>query len=327
MPKVQYEQMPTGVRGGTLEVIEKANEIIDAYTAQGYNLTLRQLYYQFVSRDLIANKQNEYKRLGDIVSKGRRWGMIDWNAIVDRTRNLQSLGTWESPSAIVDAVAAQFRYDRWLAQPNYVEVWFEKDALMGVFERVAHRYRLPFFSCRGYTSDSEVWGAAQRLRAVQKGSARLFHEPIEPHPRKVTILHFGDHDPSGIDMTRDIRDRLSLFGASGVHVHRMALNFDQVEQYNPPPNPAKETDARFAGYQALHGDESWELDALEPSVLAGLVENEVEDLIDRPLWREWETREKRTRAELGCISDAYDEVVEQFATNVEGRMENMSEED
>lgn len=325
MPKIQYEEVPN-VREGTLQVIRQANEIITAYAAQGYNLTLRQLYYQFVSRDLIPNKQNEYKRLGDIVSKGRRWGMIDWNAIIDRTRNLQSLGTWESPSAIVSAVAQQFRYDRWLAQPYYVEVWFEKDALMGVFERVANDLRLPFFSCRGYTSDSEVWGAAQRLRAVMKGAPALFHDPIEPHPRKAVVLHFGDHDPSGIDMTRDIGDRLALFGARGVEVRRLALNMDQVEEYDPPPNPAKDTDARFQGYQAQYGDESWELDALEPRVLAGLVRSEVNGLLDLNLWRKWARNEKRTRAELRAISDSYDDVVGQFAADVEDEIEDDEEE-
>lgn len=327
MPKVAYEPRPKGAKESTLEVIAQANSIIESYAAQGYNLTLRQLYYQFVSRDLIANKQTEYKRLGDIISKGRRWGMVDWNAIVDRTRNLQSLGTWESPSAIVEAVAQQFRYDRWLAQPVYVEVWFEKDALMGVFERVAHKWRLPFFSCRGYTSDSEVWGAAQRLRAVRQGADKLFHDPIEPHPRDVVILHFGDHDPSGIDMTRDIRDRLHLFGARGIDVRRMALNMDQVEQYDPPPNPAKESDSRFVEYQALHGDESWELDALEPTVLAALVEREVQSLIDPTLWATWEKNERRTRAELKCISDSYDDVVAQFAGEVEETMEDLDDDE
>jgi hypothetical protein len=157
-PLIKYEAH--SFRQSTIETIDHAVTIIAEYSAQGFNLTLRQLYYQFVSRDLIKNQQREYNRLGDIVSKARRAGLIDWLAIVDRTRNLQRLPTWGSPSAIVSAVAEQFRYDRWKEQPTYVEVWFEKDALMGVFERPAHQWRLPFFSCRGYTSDSEVWSAA-----------------------------------------------------------------------------------------------------------------------------------------------------------------------
>lgn len=301
MPKVKYEDVK--LSPSTRAVIEQANGIIETYAAQGYDLTLRQLYYQFVSRDLIPNRQNEYKRLGDIVSKGRRAGLIDWTAIVDRTRNLQGVSTWDSPSQIVEAVAAQFKYDLWEDQPYYVEVWFEKDALMGVFDRAANPLRIPFFSCRGYTSDSEVWGAAQRLARKTRGG------------QNVVILHFGDHDPSGLDMTRDINDRLYLFGARRVDVRRLALNMDQIEQYDPPPNPAKETDSRFANYQAQHGDESWELDALEPTVLANLVKREVASVVDLELWDRQREREAQARAELQAISDKYDEVVEKFAAS------------
>lgn len=295
MPRIKYENY--NFQEETLLVIKAANVIITEYAAQGYDLTLRQLYYQFVSRDLIPNNQKAYNRLGDIVSKGRRAGLIDWNAIVDRTRELRSESTWESPSAIVAAVAEQFNYDRWDSQPYYVECWFEKDALLGVFERISNELRVPFFSCRGYTSDSEVWAAAQRLR--QKD----FDEE-----KQVVILHFGDHDPSGLDMTRDIRDRLELFGAN-VDVKRIALNMDQVERYNPPPNPAKMTDARFIGYAAQYGRQSWELDALDPTTLAALVRAEVEKLVDQDQWDEDVERERKAREELGAISDQYASVV------------------
>jgi hypothetical protein len=195
--------------------------------------------------------------------------------------------------------------DRWLTQPTYVEVWYEKDALMGVFERVAN-FRVPSFSCRGYTSDSEVWGAAQRLKHVAgKG-------------KDVVILHFGDHDPSGIDMTRDIGERLRLFGAPRtLDIRRLALNMDQVEQYDPPPNPAKETDSRFANYQAEYGDESWELDALEPAVLEGLVTKELLTLIERDEWKDEIEREKRARAELQALADNYDAAVEAIEDQVD----------
>lgn len=133
MPLICYEEKRFGA--DRLAMIAQANKIIATYSAQGYDLTLRQLYYQFVSRDLIPNKQSEYKRLGAIVSEARRAGLIDWDAIVDRTRNLQQLGTWDSPAEVLEEDARWFRYDRWESQPYYVEVWFEKDALMGVFKR------------------------------------------------------------------------------------------------------------------------------------------------------------------------------------------------
>jgi hypothetical protein len=296
MPLIKYED--ANFREDTMLVIIQANAIIAEYAAEGYDLTLRQLYYQFVSRDFIPNNQKAYNRLGDIVSKGRRAGLIDWDAIVDRTRELRQESTWDSPSSIVRAVSEQFNYDRWDSQPYYVECWFEKDALLGVFERISNELRVPFFSCRGYTSDSEVWAAAQRLRQKSVIDEKM-----------IVILHFGDHDPSGLDMTRDIRDRLELFGAEDVDVRRLALNMEQVRRYNPPPNPAKMTDSRFHLYAAKHGRQSWELDALDPTTLAALVRSEVESLIDADQWAEDEEREKTARAELAAISDQYPKVV------------------
>lgn len=287
----------------TLAIIEQADEIIAEYRAQGYVLTLRQLYYQFVSRDLIRNKQSEYKRLGSIISDARRAGLIDWEAIEDRTRNLETISSWRNPAAIVDVVAEQYKIDLWQHQPYYVEVWFEKDALIGVFERVAEELRLPYFSCRGYTSDSEVWGAARRLGRIAQGG----REPI--------VLHFGDHDPSGLDMTRDIEERLWMFGRAfgglygKLQVRRLALNMDQIEEYDPPPNPAKDTDARFERYREEFGDESWELDALEPSVLAALVRDEVESLIEPVRWADDQDRETLERDLLAKVSERWGEVV------------------
>jgi hypothetical protein len=122
------------------------------------------------------------------------------------------------------------------------------------------------------------------------------------------ILHFGDHDPSGMDMTRDIRDRLRLFGAGSVDVRRLALNMDQIEQYEPPPNPAKESDSRFENYLAEYGDESWELDALEPDVLAKIVSDELDTIIERGPWNDAIRDENKARRELTTISENYDDV-------------------
>lgn len=271
MPKVCY--VPKNFRGSSREIIDSANEIISEYARQGYVLTLRQLYYQFVSRDLIPNNQKEYKRLGSVINDARLAGEIDWTAIEDRTREMRSSPHWGSPAEIMRAAAQSYALDKWEGQPYRVIVAFEKDALLGVFERVCNELDLPYFSCRGYVSQSEMWSMAQMLQGyIEKGQT-----PV--------ILHFGDHDPSGIDMTRDIRDRLELF-MGGADVDRLALTWEQIRLYNPPPNPAKTTDARYASYQAEFGDESWELDALAPDVLADLVRNEVERYLDGQAWEE-----------------------------------------
>jgi hypothetical protein len=274
-----------------MEVIRKANEILEEYAEQGYDLTLRQLYYQFVSRDYIPNKQEEYKKLGDIISDGRRTGLIDWNHIVDRTRNLQSPSTWSSPSQIVAACANQFAVDLWDGQPYRLECWIEKDALIGVLEVACDPYQVPYFSCRGYTSDSEIWSAAQRLKKYQDDG------------QEVIVFHLGDHDPSGIDMSRDIKDRLELFSGGEIEVRRLALNMVQVEEHEPPPNPAKATDTRFASYQDLYGDESWELDALTPQTITQIIHQEIEQLLDHNTWNEAKETQETGRERLREIAD------------------------
>lgn len=323
MPRVCYKEHKFSA--GTLTIINQANSIIAQYAAQGYDLTLRQLYYQFVSRDLIANNQQEYKRLGSIINDARLAGLIDWEHITDRTRNLASNPHWADPSGIMTAAASSFAIDKWARQPCRVEVWIEKEALAGVFERICRQLDVPYFCCRGYTSQSEMWAAAQRLFAHMKAGQR----PV--------ILHFGDHDPSGIDMTRDIRERLVLFteqdwlneemegvdrasvgdiresmktrcGGRGVEVRRLALNMDQVEEHQPPPNPAKMTDSRATDYVEEHGDESWELDALDPNTLNGLVQEAVEALRDDSLWEAAVAEEEAGRRMLRSAAERWDDV-------------------
>ena len=294
---MKIEYTPHRFSPARLELIERANEIIDAYAAQGYDLTIRQLFYQFVSRDLLPNQQREYKRLGEIVSKARRAGLVDWDAITDRTRALRGLSHWEGPSDIMEGAARSFRVDKWATQPYRVEVWIEKDALAGVFERVCNELDVPFFACRGYASDSEMWAAAQRYVAYH-GAGQT---PV--------VLHFGDHDPSGVDMTRDIKDKLRLFtGAAWFEVDRLALNMPQVERYDPPPNPAKQTDSRYRGYVKRFGAACWELDALEPNVLAELVRGAIEGLVDDRAWAERSDHERRGRALLEAAAGRWEEV-------------------
>ncbi len=271
-------------RAATLAIIEQANAIIAVYKEQGFSLMLRQLYYQFVARNLFENTSRNYKNFGKIISDARLAGLMDWKAIEDRTRNLQSPQCWDSPEEILQACERSYRRDMWANQPYRPEVWVEKEALAGVFEPVCDELGISLMACRGYMSQSEMWSNAMRLDKSMEVC-----EPI--------ILHFGDHDPSGLDMTRDIEDRLRLF-TGGVEVRRIALDMDQIEEYDPPPNPAKWKDSRFGGYRDEHGDESWELDALEPAVLADLVRREVLAVRDEDEWDVAVERERIERSRL-----------------------------
>lgn len=165
-------------RPEAIAILAQVNEICADYQAQGYDLTLRQLYYQFVARDLIPNTDREYKRLGEIVNKGRMAGLIDWDYIIDRTRNVRSIGHYESPEAIIGVARDAYHLDKWGTQPTRVEVWVEKEALAGVVEQAANRHDVAYFSCRGYVSQSEQWAAAQRLgRYVRAGQNVVIHPP------------------------------------------------------------------------------------------------------------------------------------------------------
>jgi hypothetical protein len=292
-------------------IIDQAIELVLNYEAQGYSLTLRQLYYQFVSRDLFpqswadpgtgsTNNERSYKKLGDIINDARMAGLVDWSAIEDRTREASGNNHWNSPADIVAACADQFQIDKWSDQPFRVEVWVEKDALEGVVAQVARRLDVTYFSCRGYASATSIWDAGQRLKRY----ATSGQTPV--------ILHLGDHDPSGIDMSRDIEARVAMFMdgfGNKLKFERIALNRDQVDEYTPPPNPAKVTDSRFKNYQDEHGDECWELDALEPSVISELIETRVNAYLKPKLFKAKEREQQEHRDALESVASQWDEIV------------------
>ncbi|MFF4548650.1 hypothetical protein ACFY1J_31195 [Streptomyces sp. NPDC001406] len=303
MPRIAYVEK--NFSPSSMAIISRANAICAEYAGQGFDLTLRQLYYQFVARGYLANKQTEYKRLGSIVNDARLAGLLDWNYIVERTRNLRGLSHWDDPESIIRSVAYGYRTDRWADQPHRVEVWIEKDALVGVITGACNRNDVDYFSCRGYTSQSELWGAARRL-------ARY-----EADGQKPVVIHLGDHDPSGIDMTRDIAERFALFGAD-VTVRRIALNMPQVEEHQPPPNPAKLTDSRASGYIRRFGRSSWELDALDPTTLDRLIEDEIWAWRDADLWAAATAEMERERAQLEAVSRRWPDVARLVAEDGDG---------
>jgi hypothetical protein len=296
------------LRGTKRAVIRQANEIIESYQVQGFKMTLRQLYYQFVSRDLLANTEQNYKRIAQTISDGRLAGLVDWGAIEDRGRVADQPYYYESPAdalKTIRSVAQNYVTDRWATQDTYVELWVEKQALAGVLEPLARRFQITLMVNKGYSSSSAMFDSAARIRR----NMGTFGEPLVPEPvygqesetdyseigsdREGVVLYLGDHDPSGEDMVRDIRDRLKILGADSerLTVQKVALTMPQIRQYVPPPNPAKITDPRAREYIAQHGPHSWEVDALNPTILARLVSNAVaqyqdQDALDLTLKRE-----------------------------------------
>lgn len=279
-------------------MIDLMDSIIKDFTTQGFVLTVRQLYYQLVARDEIPNTERSYKRVTSLANDARLAGLLDWDAIEDRTRAFVRRQRWESGKHILQACARSFHMDMWENQRVRPFVIIEKEALVGVLTDVCHRWDVPVLAARGYPSGTV-------LREFAK-------EDIMPasYGQRILIIHLGDHDPSGIDMTRDLRERIEMFAEvdrndSEVTLRRIALNMPQIEERKPPPNPAKTTDSRFADYRSKFGDESWELDALPPAYLVSLVEDEIGNVCDPDAWNERNEHVAGVRAKLATVAEKF----------------------
>lgn len=278
-----------------LRMIDTINDILAEYEKAGYDLSLRQCYYQLVARGLVENTERSYKNVGNIISDGRLNGLIDWNMIKDRGREVVCNTHWSSPAQIVKACAAQYKIDRWDNQPCYVEVMVEKQALEGVLLPVCQKWDVPFTANKGYSSSSAMYDAGRRIQSKLEDD------------KDVIVIYLGDHDPSGIDMTRDIEDRLRQFSENGTGdmfaVQRIALNMDQIEEMNPPKNPAKITDSRAQSYIKRFGRSSWELDAIDPKTLAGLVSSAIRRIVDPDAWCDSDKEQQAGRDALRKVCE------------------------
>jgi len=265
------------------EIVEEALEVFKQYDSA---LTLRQLYYRLVSKHLFPNTINSYKRLSRVMVKAREQGDVPVNCLEDRSRRILGRGDTGYASAeefLRRRIAGlkesykEFTMPMWDDQPNYVLVSLEKDALSRLVSDIANQYSVRTFPTRGYPSFTYVNRMATYIRN------RLKDKPT-------VVLYFGDFDPSGIDIERDLDDRLTKYDAGDFKVRRVALTKDQIEQYSLPPMPVKRSDARSEGFMESYGDQSVELDALDPNTLKLMVAQSIAGNIDLDLWRKKEER-------------------------------------
>lgn len=275
--------------------IDEANEILDDYSAQGYRLTLRQLYYQLVARGSIPNDVREYAKLSSTMVIARMNGLTDWYAIEDRIRKPYILYSVVDIAEALEDVVDDYRLNRQNGQAVQVEVWTEKDAVSNILKRVTQYYHVKLMVNRGYSSCSAMYNASQRFIYRDSPNART------------ALLYVGDHDPSGLDMLRDIRERLEEFGVDQFKVVPVALTREQIEEFNPPPNPAKISDPRASWYIHEHGEESWELDALPPEVLENLVREAVKEEINEELFEKVLAKENEDKEALREIIEKFKE--------------------
>jgi len=293
--KEQFRKEKISVK--KLVYIDTINIILKEYEEMGYTLTLRQLYYQLVARDFIPNHAREYSKLSGILVTARMNGLVDWDMIEDRVRRPE-LPYWVRgiKHAIDDTIGA-YRLDRQKGQKNYIEIWTEKDAVSNILKRVSYYHHIRLMVNRGYSSCSAMKNAYDRI-SWRTGGMLSGQNPV--------IIYVGDHDPSGLDMIRDIEERLEEFGLCSLTVNHIALTSNQIDDYNPPPNPTKITDPRAKWYIEKFGESSWELDALRPDVLQEIVTNAVEELIDLDLFASVLKQEKVDKEKLASFAEDFE---------------------
>ena len=301
MAKEQFKDI--NFKTESMERIHACNAIITDYQGQGLRLTLRQLYYQLVSKNVIPNVERSYKNLSSLVTDARMAGLMDWNAIEDRVRQPEIPQEFSDLGHLVRSAVRAFRLPRWEGQDNYVELWVEKDALAGVLSPIAHEYHVTLMVNRGYSSASAMYESAQRFKRQWR------HDPDgggTDLAENLVLLYLGDMDPSGEDMVRDVEERLGVFGAR-VDMRKIALTMEQVKRYKPPPNPAKMSDPRASAYVAQHGASSWEVDALPPNVLAKIIRKELSSLVDQDKVDAVIAREEKGKKHLQAAVDSFGE--------------------
>jgi len=271
------------------EIVPLVNRILDEYAMP---LTVRQIFYRLVSPPYQAfeNTQQNYKGLDRILTKARERDDIDWRRIEDRAR--ETLGGDSGYDGPTDWLKSRLTFfdpayyikPMWDNQPELIEVWVEKDALSRLFSDVARPYRVLVFPSRGYSSFTKVMEAIEdRFNGVDK---------------PVVILHFADHDPSGLDITDDLERRFHRYGVEDLTIERIALTIDQVHKYKLAPNPTKKADPRARWYIERYGDQCWELDALDPKELQHIIEEAIKRHIDAKAWNRRVEEIKRDREEL-----------------------------
>jgi len=265
------------------ELIKISNEVLSDFYTRGFTTTVRSLFYQLVSRNVIANTEREYKNLGALVKNARLNGRIPWKYIVDETRPIVSNNHWASPQELLMSAAEQFRVDLRRTQWNIPEVWVEKTALIGVLRQVCSNLDVKLLSVRGNPSVTALHEADERIIDRFRSD------------QATTIFYLGDHDPTGIAIPKNIGKFLNSEYATVV---RIGLNIDQVNKYNLPPNPAKESDNNYKKYAKEFGPTCWELDALDPDVIIDLVKSSLDSVTDWDLFNAQLKLQEQGRQEL-----------------------------
>lgn len=228
-----------------------------------YTYSVRQMFYQLSTRGVVPLDKKGYNSTQSALNKGRKHGHIPWDRIEDRTRQPHTPPSWDGIDDFMNSVLAAYRRDIWTTQPEYFEVWLEKNALFGVINPVCNYYGVTLQTITGYSSISAVYDGAERFKRHDKETN--------------TIFYLGDHDATGIDIDRSLKESFIEDHGIDINIIRIGLLYEDIDKYDLPPNPLKKTDTRAKKYQF---EKQAELDALSPDILIPRVQNAIEDHLD-----------------------------------------------
>ena len=228
---------------------------------EGRPMTVRQVFYQATVRGIVEKAESGYTKVQTDLVAMRRSGEMPYDWLADNTRWQRKPRTFSSVQQALEDTARFYRKSLWDDAGAYVEVWLEKDALAGVIMPVTSEYDVPLMVARGYASLSFLAGAAEYINSLDVPTY---------------IFHLGDYDPSGVDAARKIESTLrELAPEADIQFFRLAVLPDQIEKWNLPTRPTKQTDTRAKGF----GDISVELDAIDPNTLRQIVRVNIEELM------------------------------------------------
>ena len=249
-------------------------------------MTVRQTFYRAVSAGIVPKTEASYKTVVcRLLVDMRLDGSLPWGWIADNTRWQRKPKTHSSLDAALRDTARLYRRAVWDNQDVYVEVWCEKDALAGVLYDVTRDWDVPLMVTRGYPSLSYLHEAA---------------EAIAEQGRPAFLYYFGDHDPSGVDIERNVGARLAEFSAGAkITLSRVAVTPEQIIAMALPTRPTKQTDSRSHGF--VGG--SVEVDAIPPRELRVLVRECIERHVNPTAFHALQAAEQSERLMLHHIVD------------------------
>lgn len=249
-------------------------------------LTVRQCFYRLVVIGAIAKTQAEYKNtVCRLVGNMREVGELPWEWIVDETRWMRKPTSWSNLATMLEHQQDFYRRDLWNDQGVYVEIWCESDSAAGVLYPITRRWDVPLMAARGFSSKTFLYNAAQSLK-YETESGRPCH-----------IAYFGDHDPSGVHIDRDIREKLTQYGATDFTFERVAVTPEQINEWKLPGSPPKKGDSRSQSFVG----EAVEIEAIAPGDLRDICENFITGFIDDGRLQRSRNVEEAEKATLASI--------------------------